>query len=269
MSIMILVFHCDGISNCDGTQVAVTLTNGHKVTTSFAGGSESDQPDHDLSRSLSSLSFSETSLKNLKNTSLPLDGSSMPPTPTFPTPQSRPPLNASRLTPLSPDSGGISGSLRVPLNFESPGSPRLPLGKPPALPPKTPTAAVQPPPRPASKELRLDDILRWRKSQTLSSLTSSSSKPCLDTDLHHASMCAEYERQIEAEQREVRESMALSPPSRPATCETTALSPTARPESTSRPVAPPLPETPQKDSDGGLSPSSPSATLQVCSPNIY
>ena len=140
--------------------MAVTLTNGHKVTTSFSGGSE-DQPDHDLSRSLSSRSFSETSLKNL-----PLDGSSMPPTPTFPTPQSRPPLTASRLTPLSPDSGGISGSLRLPLNFDSPGSPRLPLGKPPALPPKTPTATVQPPPRPASKELRLDDILRWRKSHT-------------------------------------------------------------------------------------------------------
>ena len=142
------------------TQVAVTLTNGHKVTTSFARGSE-EQPDHDLSRSLSSLSFSEASLKNLTNNSLPLNGSSMPPTPTFPTPQSRLPLsNASRLKPLSPDSGGISGSLRVPLNFESSESPRLPLGKPPALPPKTPTAAVQPPPRPASKELRLDDILR-------------------------------------------------------------------------------------------------------------
>ena len=152
--------NCDGISNYNGNgmQVAVTLTNGHKVTTSFSGGSE-EQPDHDLNRSLSSRSLSETSLKNLTNTSLPLDGSSMPPTPTFPTPQSRPPLNnASRLTPLSPD----SGSLRVPLNFESSGSPRLPLGKPPALPPKTPAAALQPPPRPASKELRLDDILRCR-----------------------------------------------------------------------------------------------------------
>ena len=79
-------------------------------------------------------------------------------------------------------------------------------------------------------------------------------------------MCAEYERQIEAEQREVRESMALSPPTRPSTtCEsTTVLSRAARPsESTPRPLAP---ETPQKESsgDGVLSPSSPSATLQVC-----
>ena len=155
----------DGTSNCDNTQVAVTLTNGHKVTTSFAGGSEQFEPEHDLSRSLSSLGFSETSLKKPANTSLPLDGSSMPPTPTFPTPQSRLPLSsASPLTPLSPD----SGNLRLPLNFESGSgsprlpleSPRLPLGKPPALPPKTPTTTVLPPPRPASKELRLDDILR-------------------------------------------------------------------------------------------------------------
>ena len=138
--------------NYADTQVAVTLINGHKVTTSFNRGSDSDQPDNlDLSRS-----FSETSLKKL-----PLqNSSSMPPTPTFPTPQSRPLVsNASRLMPLSPD----CGSPRVPLiNFESTsGSPRLPLGKPPALPPKTPTSEVQkPPPRPKSKELRLDDILR-------------------------------------------------------------------------------------------------------------
>jgi hypothetical protein len=77
------------------------------------------------------------------------------------------------------------------------------VGKPPALPPKAPTPA--PPPRPASKELRLDDILL---------------------------MCAEYERQIEREQREVRESVALSP---------------GRPGPGSEP----------------LPPSSPSATLQV------
>ena len=68
-------------------------------------------------------------------------------------------------------------------------------------------------------------------------------------------MCAEYERQIEAEQREVRESMALSPPARPSTSESP-----SRPAP--RPMAP-APETPQKDSDGGLSPSSPSATVQV------
>ena len=145
--------------------MAVTLINGHKVTTSFNGGSDSDQPDNlDLSRSLSSRSFSETSLKKL-----PLDGSSMPPTPTFPTPQSRP--LASRLMPLSPD----SGNPRLPLiNFES-GSPRLPLGKPPALPPKTPTSEVQkPPPRPKSKELRLDDILRYgSKSDMISPLHTS------------------------------------------------------------------------------------------------
>merc|ERR1719237_1039839 len=48
--------------------------------------------------------------------------------------------------------------------------------------------------------------------------------------------------------------MALSPPARPSTSESP-----SRPAP--RPMAP-APETPQKDSDGGLSPSSPSATLQ-------
>lgn len=58
-------------------------------------------------------------------------------------------------------------------------SPRNLATKPPALPPKQ--CPPKPPPRPQSKELKLDDIL---------------------------SMCAEYERQIETEQRE---SAALSP----------------------------------------------------------
>ena len=78
-------------------------------------------------------------------------------------------------------------------------------------------------------------------------------------------MCAEYERQIEAEQREVRESMALSPPmTRPSTT-CTESTPASRPAQ-SKPSPRQAPETPQKESggDGGLSPSSPSATLQVC-----
>ena len=94
------------------------------------------------------------------------------------------------------------------------------------------------------------------------------------------SMCAEYERQIEAEQREVRESLALSPLTRPRQD----LSPLARPSSKSESLRPlssstsdysrPVQtestarqggalETPQKDSDGVLSPSSPTSTLQV------
>ena len=102
------------------------------------------------------------------------------------------------------------------------------------------------------------------------------------------SMCAEYERQIEAEQREVRESLALSPLTRPRQD----LSPLTRPSSKSeslRPLSSSISdssrpgqtesrqggalETPQKDSEGVLSPSSPTSTLQVghqlqCKPNM-
>ena len=161
----------------------MTLTNGHKLTTSFAGTSDEDQPNHlDLSRSLSSLSYSEMSPKSTGTTSM---DSSCVPTPTFLTPQSKRPQT--RPTPSEP---GLQGGHTTPIstNLTSSGSPRLPLGKnndhvennqsskkmpllgkPPALPPKTPTTtSLQPPPRPASKELRLDDILRWELIPTLS-----------------------------------------------------------------------------------------------------
>ena len=165
----------------------MTLTNGHKLTTSFAGTSDEDQPNHlDLSRSLSSLSYSEMSPKSTGTTSM---DSSCVPTPTFLTPQSKRPQ-----TRPTPSELGLQGGHTTPINFEplstnltSSVSPRLPLGKnndhvennqsskkmplgkPPALPPKTPTTtSLQPPPRPASKELRLDDILRWELSPTLS-----------------------------------------------------------------------------------------------------
>ena len=153
-----------------------TLTNGHKLTTSFAGTSDEEQPNHlDLSRSLSSLSFSEMSPKSTPTSSM---DSSCLPTPTFLTPQSKRPQT--RPTPSEPGlQGGVTTSInfepslpRVPLttNLTSSSRPGLPLlGKPPALPPKTPTTTpLQPPPRPASKELRLDDILRWELIPTLS-----------------------------------------------------------------------------------------------------
>ena len=94
-------------------------------------------------------------------------------------------------------------------------------------------------------------------------------------------MCAEYERQIEAEQREVRESLALSPLTRPPNPPSPLLTrPSSKSESlrplssstgdSSRPVQTESTprqggalETPQKDSEGVLSPSSPTSTLQV------
>ena len=84
------------------------------------------------------------------------------------------------------------------------------------------------------------------------------------------SMCAEYERQIEAEQREVRESLALSPLTRPSSKseslrpQYSSTSESSRPVQTeSTPRQGGALETPQKDSDGVLSPSSPTSTLQV------
>ena len=116
------------------------------------------------------------------------------------------------------------------------------------------------------------------------------------------SMCAEYERQIEAEQREVRESLALSPLTRPSSkseslrplssSKSESLGPQSSSKSESlRPLSSSTSdysrpgqtestarqggalETPQKDSDGVLSPSSPTSTLQVghqlqCTPNM-
>jgi len=165
------------------SSLAVTLSNGSHMTTSFT--TKVLETDFDImSKSLSSLSF------NSLNNSLPINKSSLvnPADPTSDNnnmnnnvavspkdaerPHNPPSLPTSRIR-----NGDSNITTNLPLPVLAPSSSKPP---PPPLPPKQ-TKEKTPPPRPVSKELKLDDIL---------------------------SMCAEYERQIEAEQKEA---YALSP----------------------------------------------------------
>jgi len=163
--------------------LAVTLANGSNLTTSFTKNLL-DNDSEIMSKSLSSISF------NTLNSSVPLKVSSLETSaysvcdknpmnnneilsPSFTERlQNPPPIPPSRLKNCTPNR---STNLSLPVLSPNPSKP-----PPPPLPPKQ-TKEKTPPPRPISKELKLDDIL---------------------------SMCAEYERQIEAEQKEA---YALSP----------------------------------------------------------
>ena len=102
-----------------------------------------------------------------------LSGSSNPaPTPNLDPDQTPTPTLTPNPTPTKPSTSKPSSIRQKPIPPHRTTPVGTPTGAPPPLPPKQ--IADTPPPRPASKELKLDDILN---------------------------MCAEYEKQIEEEQR--------------------------------------------------------------------
>ena len=214
------------------SSLAVTLSNGSNLTTSFTKNPLDSDIDI-MSKSLSSLSFSSLS------SSLPLKVSSLESpaysvsdknhmnnnditSPKYPErPHNPPPIPPSRIK-----NGTPNRTTNLPLPVLAPNPSKPP---PPPLPPKQ-TKEKTPPPRPISKELKLDDIL---------------------------SMCAEYERQIEAEQKEA---YALSPLQQTPTIE---FETDINTQSISRDKPDNVTiDTPLSPSLGPLSPSSPSSTLQ-------
>jgi len=214
------------------SSLAVTLSNGSHMTTSFTKKS-SDGDIDSMSRSLGSLSFNNSnSYSPLKLSSLasegdfksdnPMNNNSIP-SPKYPErPHNPPPIPPSRIKNCTTN---ISTNLALPVL--APNSSKPP---PPPLPPKQ-SKEKTPPPRPVSKELKLDDIL---------------------------SMCAEYERQIEAEQKEA---YALSPFQQTPIVEIESEAATATSIKTEKPANVTI-DSVQSPSLGPLSPSSPGSTLQ-------
>lgn len=208
------------------SSLAVTLSNGSHMTTSFT----KNMPEIDIdlmSKSLSSLSFN-----NLNSSSLDSEGdyksdnnsmnNNAITSPKYPeSPRNPPPIPSSRIK-----NCGTNVTTNLALPLLAPNSSKPP---PPPLPPKQ-TKEKTPPPRPVSKELKLDDIL---------------------------SMCAEYERQIEAEQKEA---YALSPllPTPTVEIESDIDTPSSKKEKPTNFTI----DSFQSPSMGPLSPSSPSSTLQ-------
>jgi len=214
------------------SSLAVTLSNGSHLTTSFTKNTLESEIEI-MSKSLSSLSF------NNLNSSLPIKISSLESqgdfksdnnhmnnngitSPKYPErPHNPPPIPPSRIK-----NGTTNITTNLALPVLAPNSSKPP---PPPLPPKQ-TKEKTPPPRPISKELKLDDIL---------------------------SMCAEYERQIEAEQKEAYN---LSPFQQTPTIEfeSDIDTPSIKRDKPTNVMI----DSFQSPAFGPLSPSSPSSTLQ-------